>query len=203
MVRRTKEDAQETREKILNAAVDVFYTNGVMQSRLEDIAKAAGVTRGAVYWHFKNKLDLFTALHDRLHTSVMEQLIEPEDTNSHNPIGHLKKFAIGFLENLAHSENNRKIFSIFTIKCDYSGSLSSFLFEQDNKKAEGLKITTALFAKAIQKGDVAEHHDPFLLARIFCCYLIGITSEFLRSPSLFQLEKEIQPMIEIFFVGLR
>lgn len=203
MVRRTKEDAQETREKILNAAVDVFYTNGVMQSRLEDIAKAAGVTRGAVYWHFKNKLDVFSALHERLHKSIMEQLIETEDTHSTNPIGHLKKFAIGFLENLANSEKNRKIFSIFTIKCDYSGSLSSFLFEQNNKKAEGLKITTGLFTKAIEKGDVAGHHDPFLLARIFCCYLIGITNEFLRNPSLFHLDKEIKPMIEIFFSGIR
>ena len=54
MVRKTKEEAEQTRKDILNAARIVFHECGVSRSSLEKIAKAAGVTRGAIYWHFKD-----------------------------------------------------------------------------------------------------------------------------------------------------
>ena len=66
MVRRTKEDAQETRNRILDAAVEVFNRQGVAQTSLNDIAAEAGVTRGAIYWHFANKVALFDAMINRL-----------------------------------------------------------------------------------------------------------------------------------------
>ena len=66
MARRTKEDALATREALLDAAELVFEQRGVSRTSLSDIAKAAGVTRGAVYWHFKDKADLFTAMMDRV-----------------------------------------------------------------------------------------------------------------------------------------
>ena len=48
-MRRTKEDAQQTRESLLDAAECLFAERGVSRTSLQDIAKAAGVTRGAVY----------------------------------------------------------------------------------------------------------------------------------------------------------
>ena len=61
-MRKTKEEAYQTRCNLLVAALSVFYERGVAQASLDEIAKAAGVTRGALYWHFKNKEDLFEAL---------------------------------------------------------------------------------------------------------------------------------------------
>src|SRR5882757_7288734 len=66
MARRTKAEAEETRQKILDAAERLFFIDGVSRTSLEHIATAAGVTRGAIYWHFKNKLELFEALHERV-----------------------------------------------------------------------------------------------------------------------------------------
>ncbi len=54
-MRKTKEEAQQTRSNLLNAALNVFYERGVSKVSLDEIAKTAGVTRGALYWHFKNK----------------------------------------------------------------------------------------------------------------------------------------------------
>lgn len=68
-MRRTKEDALFTRQKILSAAFDVFLQEGFDGASLEQICKAAGVTRGAAYWHFKNKKDLY---HKTI-LSVLEQ----------------------------------------------------------------------------------------------------------------------------------
>ena len=62
MVRRTKEDAMATRDSILDAAELLFAERGVSSTTLQHIATAAGVTRGAIYWHFKNKQALLTAM---------------------------------------------------------------------------------------------------------------------------------------------
>jgi AcrR family transcriptional regulator len=62
MARKTKEEAEQTRLRILTAAEAVFCRQGVAASSLHDIARRAGVTRGAVYWHFANKEALLATL---------------------------------------------------------------------------------------------------------------------------------------------
>ncbi|MCC7151144.1 MAG: TetR family transcriptional regulator, partial [Rubrivivax sp.] len=66
MARRTKQAAQVTRESLLDAAERVFQQRGVSRTALSDIAQAAGVTRGALYWHFKDKAALVNAMMDRV-----------------------------------------------------------------------------------------------------------------------------------------
>ena len=66
MARRTKEDALATRHQLLDAAERVFAEKGVSRTSLNDIAQAAGASRGAIYWHFKNKADLFNAMLERI-----------------------------------------------------------------------------------------------------------------------------------------
>ena len=57
-MRRTKEEAENTRTAILTAAELLFLKKGVSHTSLEQIARQAGVTRGAVYWHFQNKAQI-------------------------------------------------------------------------------------------------------------------------------------------------
>ncbi len=53
-----------TRERILSAAMTVFAQKGWQKTSLDEVAAAAGMTKGAIYWHFRNKNDLFFALLD-------------------------------------------------------------------------------------------------------------------------------------------
>jgi AcrR family transcriptional regulator len=62
MARRTKEDAEETKHKLLMSALDVFSEKGYSSATLNDIAVHAGTTRGAIYWHFDSKEDLVASL---------------------------------------------------------------------------------------------------------------------------------------------
>ena len=55
MARRTKEEAQQTRCHIMSTALDLFCSQGLAKTSLTDIARAAELTRGAIYWHFKTK----------------------------------------------------------------------------------------------------------------------------------------------------
>ena len=62
MPRRTKEEAAETRRRILEAALDVFSRKGYSHTTFVDIAREIGLTKGAIYWHFKTKPDLLVAM---------------------------------------------------------------------------------------------------------------------------------------------
>ncbi len=62
MARKTKEEADQTRQQILDAALDVFSIKGYSRSTFVDIAEAIGLSKGAVYWHFKTKEELLIAL---------------------------------------------------------------------------------------------------------------------------------------------
>ena len=55
MARRTKAEAQVTRQNILNAALDIFSEKNYSVVSVVEIAERAGVTKGAVYWHFTSK----------------------------------------------------------------------------------------------------------------------------------------------------
>jgi AcrR family transcriptional regulator len=61
-MRRTKAEAAVTRAVVLKKALSVFSAKGYAAATLDDVAKAAKVTRGAIYWHFKSKADLYNTL---------------------------------------------------------------------------------------------------------------------------------------------
>ena len=69
-MRKTKQEAQKTRQHLLNAALEIFWRMGVTRATLQEIAQQAGVTRGALYWHFSNKEALFESLFEQ-HYSVI------------------------------------------------------------------------------------------------------------------------------------
>lgn len=66
MARRTKEEGALTRESLLRAALAAFSTKGYAAATLEDVAAKAGITRGAIYWHFGSKAELYTACREAL-----------------------------------------------------------------------------------------------------------------------------------------
>ncbi len=201
MARKTKEEAQETREAIINAAIDVFYEHGVSKSSLEEIAEAAGVTRGAVYWHFKNKADIFSAIHDQFHTSVMEGFMANAET-SETPLQDLATFSSHFLQLMNSDERHKKILSIFSLKCDYSGEMANFLDEQRLKKIDSMKQIESYFRSAQEKGQISKERTPQLLATAFFCYMCGISNESLRHPCIVSIKKDASELVDLFFKRL-
>ena len=99
-MRRTKEESEKTREDLLNAAVRIFSEKGVARSTLDEIAKAAGVTRGAVYWHFENKTQIFEALHERLHRPFVDMILEDLEKDHPEPMVQLRNLCIQIMLDL-------------------------------------------------------------------------------------------------------
>jgi TetR/AcrR family transcriptional regulator, acrAB operon repressor len=74
MARKTREEAAQTRQRILDAARQLFHRQGIALTTLEHIARHAGVTRGAVYWHFEDKSGIVFALRELLTRTMTDQV---------------------------------------------------------------------------------------------------------------------------------
>ena len=100
-MRKTKEEANQTRCNLLDSALNVFYEKGVSQASLDEVAKTAGVTRGALYWHFKNKEELFDALF-QIHSLNIERqmklVLQPNP--DHDPLTLLFKGILEYFNDL-------------------------------------------------------------------------------------------------------
>lgn len=119
IMRKTKAKSQKTRQHLLNAALEVFHKQGVTRATLQEIAQEAGVTRGALYWHFKNKEDLFKALFEQVfqdcHLSLDEPLAEIDDAWV-----YLRQQLIHVFNNLSEYEWHRKFFNVVNMKCEHT-----------------------------------------------------------------------------------
>src|SRR5438270_1201693 len=121
MARRTREEALATRAQILDAAERVFHDKGVAHASLEDIAAAAQVTRGAIYWHFRDKAELFDAMMQRVVLPV-EAISEGADCcEQADPLELLRRTAIDVLLRTARDAKTRRVFEIAYHKCEYVG----------------------------------------------------------------------------------
>lgn len=202
MARQTKKKALETRELILKAAAQVFENKGVSKSTLEEIAKVAGVTRGAVYWHYKNKLGLFEALEEKLHKPLIELILKDLETDHPDPMQQLQELCINTLIELHSNKEKRQILRIFILKCDYSGEMEEILIKQQICKAQHFTLFQEYFERAQKKGHIAEHLSPFTLTLGLACFLTGITYEYLRDSKAYDLEETAKQLIQQFFAGV-
>lgn len=202
MARKTKEEALETKKSIVDAAIAVFVEKGVSGASLEDIAERAGVTRGAVYWHFKNKNDIFRALHDDMHNSVMETVLLNLEKNHPEPLKQLESLCVEFLLNMQRDKTTTDILTIFHLKCDYSGDMADILesMRQDKKKCD-LPIMR-YFEKAREKGHLPSDADVKTLAMGLSCYMSGLIGEYVTDPGSMDFEKYSVALMRHFFKGL-
>ena len=123
MVRRTKEEALETRSKILEAAEQAFYERGVARTTLADIATLAGVTRGAIYWHFSNKAELVEAMLDSLNEPLDEMARASESENEVDPLGCMRQLLIHLFRQVAIDPKTRRINEILFHKCEFTDEM--------------------------------------------------------------------------------
>jgi TetR/AcrR family acrAB operon transcriptional repressor len=125
MVRRTKEEAAATRERLLDTAEQVFLERGVARASLQDIASAAGVTRGAIYWHFKDKAELFIAMMDRTKLPC-EATQKPADVPAQaDPLELIHQMAVRPLQLLCDDERTRRVFTIAMHRTEYTDDMQS------------------------------------------------------------------------------
>ncbi len=202
MVRRTKEEALETRNRIMDAAVDVFFDCGVANATLNDIATRANVTRGAIYWHFKNKLDVFDALHDRLQLSFADTILADLQNDHPHPLLQLERLCTEMLVNLETDQDAFKVLSIMFFKCDYSGDMSAFLQMQNERRKKNVELFSEYFARAKKHRHLPIDVDPGVLSMALLSYISGLVIDYLRDPTCIAMRDNAARFMRLFFRNL-
>lgn len=198
-MRRTKEDAEQTKQSILEAAAKIFSDKGFARSTLDEIAKAAKVTRGAIYWHFENKTEIYKALHENLHRPFIDMMAVDLEHNHPAPLMQLREFTIKILLDLENDEQKRQSLILFLMRANYTGELAALKADHLEKKAESQKALAQYFSKAKESGEVPKNTDPDFLAEAWGCYIRGILFEYLSDTENFTLKEKVPKLVDLFF----
>jgi len=175
-MRRTKAEAEATRRSILAAARRVFERRGVTRTTMEHVAAEAGVSRGAIYWHFANKAALFDAM--RLQVSV--PLIDRTDfallaSQVDDPLATVERFLRNLLDTIANDSDTRQTFRIMMLKCEYVDEFEPELARQTNHWRELEVKLKKVYARARRAGTLRRGLAPAMAALHTCVFVSGLT----------------------------
>lgn len=202
MARRTKEDAQETRALILDTAEMVFRDKGVGHTTLAEIASAAGVTRGAIYWHFTNKAALLQAMNDRVHLPLEAMHQSLADKALNDPLAKLRESARGVLTQVANDERARRVFEIFSYKCEFVGEMAEMLHRQRESRRGCLQDLEGNLRLAVEKGQIPADVDVRRTAIGMYALVHGLIETWLLDPDSFDLVETGERLVQDFCAGI-
>ena len=203
MARKTKDAAQETRSRLLDTAEHVFSARGVSRTSLAEIAAVAGVTRGAVYWHFKNKADLFDAMMERV-TLPMEQMAAGiGDASLDDPMSYIKTSAMGVLLHLASDVHTQRVFDIVNHKCEYVDDMAALRIRHHESCMACINHVETGFKNAIKKGMLPSGVNARRAARGMHALIDGMIVNWLRDRTFISLKRDAGPIIDCYLAGLR
>ena len=202
MARRTKEEALATRTRLLDTAEHIFSVRGVSRTSLAEIAEAAGVTRGAVYWHFKNKVDLFDAMMERVTAPLSAGTVDIGDATLENPIGVIKSSALGVLLRLANDEQTQRVFDIVNHKCEYVDEMETLRSRHHDSCMSCIDHVETGFRNAVKKGSLPNTVNPRRAARGLHALIDGMIANWLLNRNFISLTRDAEPIIDCYLLGL-
>lgn len=201
-MRRTKEEAAVTRATVLKAGLSVFSAKGYAAATLDDVAKAAGVTRGAIYWHFKGKADLYNTLVEEF-SARGAAVVQAAVAEGGTLLDILRRVFISQCELIEDDPEARAVMELALFKTGHDPELLS----GRKKQVEAGNALIAGIADAmrmgIKQGILREDIDPTDMARGFIAFENGAIQQWLASPKSFSLKKSAESFAEILIDGLQ
>ncbi len=203
MARKTKEDTEQTYTALLDAAEQVFFDKGVSRTTLSDIAAAAGLTRGAIYWHFKDKAALLHALFERAMLPMEAMLDELMQCSDGDPMGAMRHLCIHALTMLAQSPRQQRAMGILFHKCESTGDVADVMQQELANRDECLAGFEVILRKAVDQGQLPADTDVFVSLQALHSFMVGTMHEWLLDPGRYALDKAAPAMVDMVMAGLR
>lgn len=184
MARRQKKDALETRERLLESALDIMSEKPFANVTLTEIAERIGLSKGAIYWHFKNKDDVLVSLIENVCGQLEETLSSNlEHLESIDDMrGYFKEKIAGLLQSETSLKVNRLIHRREEWPEEIREKVMSILLDRMEKERETLEKLLLASQKggAIRK-DVSPRKLALLIGTvfqgIFICQIEGFFKE--------------------------
>ncbi|HKS34121.1 MAG TPA: multidrug efflux transporter transcriptional repressor AcrR [Enterobacteriaceae bacterium] len=197
MARKTKQQALETRQHILDVALRLFSQQGVSSTSLAEIAQAAGVTRGAIYWHFKNKSDLFNEIWELSESSITDLEIEYRAKFPGDPLSVLREILVYILEATVNEERRRLMMEIIFHKCEFVGEMAVVQQAQRSLCLESYDRIEQTLNDCIAAKMLPVNLLTRRTAILMRSFISGIMENWLFAPQSFDLKKEARDYVAI------
>ncbi|CAA0087047.1 HTH-type transcriptional regulator TtgR [Zhongshania aliphaticivorans] len=203
-MKRCKADSEQTRSSILDAAGEIFAQKGITRTRLTDVASAAGVTRGAIYWHFKDKEALIEAMMDRVGAPT-DAALEALSNRQDSEIQSLDMLRDVIIEAFIRTNQLPALEQItrFVFRyalCNESESLNARI-DQDRELA--LDRLQRFFSKAQKAGLVKKDINPQCLAIHIRAHILGIFQHHLNTTPTGLSVEYVAASLDLLFEGIK
>jgi TetR/AcrR family acrAB operon transcriptional repressor len=200
-MRKTKEEAEVTRNSLMDAALAVFSKQGYEATRLEDIAEEAGVTRGAIYHHFGGKAELFNALIDERYARaglVTREAIDEGGT----PLQILRRVMIRSLKYLEENDDYRAVQEMVSFKTAMIPELEAGLQKKRDGQRMYLDAMARLVEQGVDAGEIRPGTNPRDAALAILGVMNGISLLWMFDPNLFSLRARAENIVDTFLDGI-
>jgi AcrR family transcriptional regulator len=188
MAKKTKEEAEKTRIKILYTALDLFFEKGYARTTLDDIAGACGVTRGAIYWHFKDKADLLLTLGQQIDGEAevnYSTLLEESTIDLESLIHRIGRY----LAQLEENENYCKFYYLVQYKVEWDAELEPLLANYREEIRGLLRVLGQALSRLKEEGTLRNNVDTDELALATWAFIEGFIGMWFFDPEIFSLQQ--------------
>lgn len=203
MARKTKEEALATRNQLLDAAEQLFSTQGVARTSLHEIAEAAGLTRGAIYWHFDNKGDLLTALWERAAAPLRASFDQDCGDSGDDPLGRLRMLASFKARHIENDPRVRAVMTILMLRCEFSEETRNATDYFSHEREYAYSRVSEVFRRAVEMGQLPASVNIDQAVISLFCFIDGIVFHWLTDPARFPLSVTALNAIDAYLAGLR
>lgn len=201
-MRKTKEEAEITRQNLLKAALVVFSRQGYNATRLEDIADEAGVTRGAIYHHFGGKAELFNTLAGEYSSSRITPIIESALKEGGTPLEMLRRMLARVMEYVEIDEDFRAVTELVLFKTENVPELAEGMQRKIQSNRELLNYMAQFVQQGIDTGEVRADVDPLDAAIGLYGLLSGVSTLWLMDTTHFSIRQRASSLIDIGIRGI-
>ena len=202
MARKCKEDAEKTRQAVIESALDVFSEKGYAKATFDEIALRAGFTKGAVYWYFRNKADLVAALIGEYMEKKRAELMPniPQGDTLDDLLEYFTLWARVLNEDVRFSKFNRCVICQMEWSEAVVSRVQKSLVTQKDWHLE--KINQVLI-KSKERGELKEGVDLAMICEVIRSTYIGIVFSSLNRFTEENVEEKVRIGLGFLFEGLK
>jgi TetR/AcrR family acrAB operon transcriptional repressor len=200
-MKKTKEEASQTRDAVLEAALKAFSKKGYSGTSLETVAAEAGMTRGAIYWHFKNKFELLNAVLQecRIKTEIrLNRILDAPQS----PLNKVRQLIYEFFLIVSEREEFRVMEEIQVFKSERKKELNRLYKEYMDNIKKTKKLLKELIIQGITEGEFDTRIDPDTVVVALISYISGVKSTWLSDVTTFSLKESAEGLADIFINGI-
>lgn len=192
-----------TRDSILDAAEQLFVEQGVSRTTLQHIATAAGVTRGAIYWHFEDKAALFNAMMERVKLPLEQVMEQIGKAGEADPVAELRESVLAVFRMTVDDPNTRRVFEIATLKLEHVPEMHAVRERRLQSKSVWLARAESRVRAGMKAGQLRQGLSPRVVALGLFAMLDGLLRNWLLDPDGFDLLKMGASIVDLQLEALK